>query len=1344
MKRRKYSKKRLLAFVMTAVMGIGSVQGLSYGGNRAKAMCQTEDSTTILDTTITDSNMAEKYKIGTEKETGSFVLPQSPGVTSYRNILHSNNLKIWFTGKELLEMPQFSKWGSSTVINEEDIYSSFYTESGGSNGFCYSTAVSRNNQTEFVYNYNGITYEYSIVCISLSSQEMLSYGGRSVGTMYAAVNLHLKDKSQLDKVNGTIALPKEIKAVSLPKLEGGYQTSESAYYDIPCIEIGDYGFANCQNLKNVTIPQSYQRVCDYAFLNCQQLQSVSVVGEDGQAADGSSIHMMGNHVFANCRALKNYLLPEQWTEGIMDTEGKYEAKKSYTGTSLRNASMSASDTHLYYMGVGVYQDCISLKRVELKGKNPYVPRYTFEGCTGVTELVYPKEVNKVLFDEYAFSGIGLEELEFPCDVLFGSRAFANCSSLKRVELKGSILQEAMYDSKYGGKPEAIFEHSFASGSVFLCNPNGKEDRESQVSEITIPYRFFYHASGLENFEVGTEDQSDYQLALLVEAGAFAGVNIENLQFECGDLIAKTGAFSGMKYTHKLIFRNHGKVTLEGEVFADSYNSQGQDTQWNNSVTNGIGTIEFDNSSKEGGKGTVLLKSGTTYDVTATEEQSKTKANFYGLTRTQIYFTDNIETIAGEDEQYCMEDYTKEDIVHSAMGNVSRIYLVNPNVKFLGVDTDGASSVFGNCKTGNGTNVSIYGSSYIMENNQYNNFITAKIAKLKNVDYKEYYTEIRVAQKEDFISFKGFEPDKIVVCLVAVDGSEKEIPYRNNQDKSGGYGISAGSEKEIREIGNEDKKIMLTIDCLELIQQVEVSVRAKRMKEISAQAKAGTVFVESTQLKATDFELKKAVYDDGSMESAETLEEAEFTLSLESGNPVFGAPGEEIVYLTYKGVTTPVTVTVEKKRVVSITVTQTAVLYEGDTLNPSKFQVTAEYNNGYVNEHFTDYTFDPTVLEKDTTSVMFYTADGYEKEVPITLSQLKAVSISADYRGEELESGMDVEKEDIRVDIIYENGKIASLDMTQYELEYEPIREGENNLVKVYYVSDNSLFVYVVVRGKENLVEETMGPLVEVTSEPIEALPTELPVSVPTSFPAVTGTPVVVTNAPQEDTEPVESSMSPNVEMTPEATQTVDWNEVQTEVTAESTSTPKVEVIVTAPDQATQPQTTMTPVAEVQEETQVPISVQTQYTYAGKTILGVGEGVCLSLAGKTVSSTISENEQIVKVEGADRIRAVGIGSVLLLITDTTGEQYSFQVVVKQAPTKLVVKCKKVIRKGNNSTLKVRFKNNAYSNQLKYTSSNKKVLTVSKKGVLHAKKAGVALITVKAYNGKKVKIKIRVRK
>lgn len=31
MKRRKYSKKRLLALVMATVMGIGSVQGLPYG-----------------------------------------------------------------------------------------------------------------------------------------------------------------------------------------------------------------------------------------------------------------------------------------------------------------------------------------------------------------------------------------------------------------------------------------------------------------------------------------------------------------------------------------------------------------------------------------------------------------------------------------------------------------------------------------------------------------------------------------------------------------------------------------------------------------------------------------------------------------------------------------------------------------------------------------------------------------------------------------------------------------------------------------------------------------------------------------------------------------------------------------------------------------------------------------------------------------------------------------------------------------------------------------------------------------------------------------------------------------
>ena len=224
-----------------------------------------------------------------------------------------------------------------------------------------------------------------------------------------------------------------------------------------------------------------------------------------------------------------------------------------------------------------------------------------------------------------------------------------------------------------------------------------------------------------------------------------------------------------------------------------------------------------------------------------------------------------------------------------------------------------------------------------------------------------------------------------------------------------------------------------------------------------------------------------------------------------------------------------------------------------------------------------------------------------------------------------------------------------------------------------------------------------------------------------SIPAVTGSPVVVTDAPQENTEQAETTRYPSVEMTPQATQAVEWNEVQTECTEKPTAAPKVEVIITNKNSATEP--TETPVVVVQEQTPVPVSLSEQYTDAGKTVLGVGESVCLSLEGKTVSSMTSENEQIVKVEGTDRIRAVGVGSTQLLITDHAGQKYSFQVVVKQAPTKLVVKCKKVLKKGKRSNLKVSFGNNAYSNQLKYTSSNKKVLTVSKKGVLHGKKIQV---------------------
>ena len=71
-----------------------------------------------------------------------------------------------------------------------------------------------------------------------------------------------------------------------------------------------------------------------------------------------------------------------------------------------------------------------------------------------------------------------------------------------------------------------------------------------------------------------------------------------------------------------------------------------------------------------------------------------------------------------------------------------------------------------------------------------------------------------------------------------------------------------------------------------------------------------------------------------------------------------------------------------------------------------------------------------------------------------------------------------------------------------------------------------------------------------------------------------------------------------------------------------------------------------------------------------------------------------------------------------------------------------KTKVTINKGKTFALKYTIPRNTYTT-VKYSTSNKKVATVSSKGVIKAVKKGAAVITVKTDNGKVAKCKVTVK-
>ena len=126
-------------------------------------------------------------------------------------------------------------------------------------------------------------------------------------------------------------------------------------------------------------------------------------------------------------------------------------------------------------------------------------------------------------------------------------------------------------------------------------------------------------------------------------------------------------------------------------------------------------------------------------------------------------------------------------------------------------------------------------------------------------------------------------------------------------------------------------------------------------------------------------------------------------------------------------------------------------------------------------------------------------------------------------------------------------------------------------------------------------------------------------------------------------------------------------------------------------------------------------------------------------GDSVKSYKSSNKKIFTVDKKGKIKAKKKGTAKLTVTLASGKKATAKVKVQKGTvktTKVTVNTSKlVLLKGGSYTLRTTLAPLTTQQKATYSSSNKKVVTVSSKGVLNAKKKGTAKITVKSGSKKK---------
>ena len=241
----------------------------------------------------------------------------------------------------------------------------------------------------------------------------------------------------------------------------GCKALTEIHYHDKMTKIGS--LAGCSGLTSVVIPNGIKELPINLFDGCTKL--VEFVFPEG-------ITQIPAYCFARCSSLTEIVVPDTVTE--IGELAFYQCAK------LRKVVLPEGITRLER---DVFSESPVLSEVNLPSTLTEIAMRAFRDCKGLTSIVLPSSLTSI--GEWAFMGSGLTSLTLDCRAAIYHHAFANCASLKSIDI--------------GGHPsfaEQVFENCSALETVILREGVTAISREMfagcpLISELNFPSTLAY-------------------------------------------------------------------------------------------------------------------------------------------------------------------------------------------------------------------------------------------------------------------------------------------------------------------------------------------------------------------------------------------------------------------------------------------------------------------------------------------------------------------------------------------------------------------------------------------------------------------------------------------------------------------------------------------------------------------------------------------------------------------------------------------------------------------------------------------------------------------------------------
>ena len=262
----------------------------------------------------------------------------------------------------------------------------------------------------------GPELEYDKLIFSVANNDgvKISYVITSAEELTCKVTFNSKNGSALNRelYSGDVAIPSAV--------EYGGKT-----YAVT--RIGERAFANCCDLKSVTIPGTVTFIENQAFLHCKELSHIDIP---------QTVTSIGDRAFFGCSSLLSLNVHKNVSYIGIGAFGACSGLVSITVDSDNRYYDSRNDCNGI---IGTASGCLIAGCI-----NTHIPETVksigddvFSWCENLKSIVIPNSVTTI--GESAFEHTGLSNINIPESVTeIGNRAFLACNSLKEARLSESV------------------------------------------------------------------------------------------------------------------------------------------------------------------------------------------------------------------------------------------------------------------------------------------------------------------------------------------------------------------------------------------------------------------------------------------------------------------------------------------------------------------------------------------------------------------------------------------------------------------------------------------------------------------------------------------------------------------------------------------------------------------------------------------------------------------------------------------------------------------------------------------------------------------------------------------